>query len=86
MAVCDSCNLGGYLPQDMRADINGTMLVGPCCANKVVPPRPTGELEIEYGIELSSKKGLRAYINAGGLSIQFKKTPVELRELIEGVN
>lgn len=87
MAVCENCNLGGFLPQDMRADAYGRMLIGPCCVGKDVRPVDAAqELDIEYGVEVSSKRGLKAYINAGGLSIQFRKSPSELKELFDGVN
>lgn len=35
--------------------------------------------DVEYGLELSNKVGVRAYVNYAGLSLQFEKTPAEIK-------
>ena len=43
----------------------------------VMPPRAD---DVEYGFEVSNKVGVRAYVNYAGLSLQFEKTPTEIRD------
>lgn len=42
-----------------------------------MPPRVE---DVEYGFEVSNKVGVRAYVNYAGLSLQFEKTPTQIRE------
>lgn len=35
--------------------------------------------DVEYGFEVSNKVGVRAYVNYAGLTLQFEKTPSDIR-------
>ena len=83
MAYCEKCGQKGYEPQQMRVDEANRQFLGPCCAKVVEIAPPIGTVktdEVDYGIELSKSMGLRAYVAYGGLSLQFKRTPVELKD------
>lgn len=96
MATCEKCNTGGWHPDAMFIDIDAKGFIGPCCTSRTthyVPitvatqPRPPMQViqmppkgDVEYGLEVSNKVGIRAYVNYAGLSLQFEKTPTEIRE------
>ncbi len=44
----------------------------------VVPIQPTNE--VEYGLEVSNKIGVHAYVNYQGLRLTFEKSPEELKD------
>jgi hypothetical protein len=45
-----------------------------------VIPMPIRADDVEYGFEVSNKVGVRAYVNYAGLSLQFDKSPTEIRD------
>lgn len=96
MAMCEKCGKNGYTPYQMSVDPAEQKFVGPCCKDVVAhvhqlqPPPPvrvvvpiTPTDEFEYGLELSSKVGVRAYANYHGLQVSFEKTPTEIRRWAE---
>jgi hypothetical protein len=86
MAMCEKCQKAGYDPKAMF--IEGDQFIGVCCAGpysrKVITPPaevhvlPTQSDEIEYGIEVSNKVGVRAYANYQGLQLSFERSPQQL--------
>lgn len=89
MAACESCNRDGYGPEDMK-NRNGKT-VGPCC-DPLTNPQPLRALptpeqlkptEPVFGLEISNKVGIRAFLEYGGAKLEFQKTPDELKKLLE---
>lgn len=96
MAHCERCGTAGFEPNAMFIDLETKMFVGGCCtplSKAFVPitvsahPRPPMQVinlppngDVEYGMEISNKVGVRAYVNYAGLSVQFEKTPTEIKE------
>lgn len=76
MAMCEKCGKGGFAPQEMSTDESQRQFVGPCCKG--------GQAGAVYGISLSSNMGLHAYVEAGGMRMEYRKTPEELRRYIKG--
>jgi hypothetical protein len=37
----------------------------------------------EYGVEVSNKIGIRAYVEYAGFKAEFKKSPEEIKQLFE---
>lgn len=80
MAKCERCGTGGFDMREMSADMTTQQFIGPCCTQE----RPAQKKEeVQYGLELSSHMGLRAYISYGGLNLEFKKTNEELKQWME---
>ena len=76
MAMCEKCGSSGFDMREMRVGEDKKTFIGPCCL-KADPSRATQD--VEYGIELSSHLGLKAYVRYGGLSLEFKRTIEELK-------
>lgn len=94
MAMCESCNKGGFTPVEMF--VHGEHFVGPCCAKpgmRQVFPLPgsmpatihvlPNQEDVEYGIEVSNKVGVRAFANYHGLAVSFERSPAQIREWAE---
>lgn len=81
MASCENCKRSGIPPEQMMvvgvSQVPGAekILIGPCCIGAPVEP------QMNYHFELSSKRGLIATMSFGGLSLQYKKSPEELRQV-----
>lgn len=95
MAMCEKCGKNGYLPTAMSVDPERDQFVGPCCADQsktfrvaeprgALPPMQVIKLppkgDVEYGLEVSNKVGVRAFVNWAGFSLQFERTPTELTD------
>jgi hypothetical protein len=93
MAMCEKCGKSGYVPYQMSIDPTEQKFVGPCCAGQTVgahlvqgPPAPVRLLQavqpddVEYGVEVSSKVGVRAYANYHGLQLSFERTPTQIKQ------
>lgn len=61
---CEACGVKGLDRNIMTVDANTNLFVGPCCA---------GKQEVIIGVELSSVKGLKAYLKYNGLKIEYEK-------------
>ena len=85
MAACEKCGTKGYAPYQMLIDPQAQLVVGPCCATPAavngvrLMAKPNVE-DVEYGIQISNKVGISAYLNYAGFSLTFDKTPAELRQ------
>ena len=98
MAMCEKCkNPTNYTPNEMFVSLEGQMFVGPCCAPtthcvpvrrrdfqpaQVLPFKPQ-EQQLDYGIELSNKVGVRAWVNYEGLQLSFERDPKQLKDWAE---
>lgn len=92
MAMCEMCGTAGYEPRQIYIDADSKTFVGPCCTSKVqhllplagqVHVLPAPDESAEYGVEVSNKVGVRAYLNYGGLAITFERTPRQIRTWAE---
>jgi hypothetical protein len=98
MAACEKCGKSGFVPYQMFIDPVEQKFVGPCCAtvgaqvHVVQPPAPSAPAQIhvlsppddvEYGIEVSNKVGVRAFANYHGLEVTFERSPDEIRKWAE---
>lgn len=96
MAMCEKCTKQAFHPTQMFIDRDTEKFVGPCCAAQgdvpvsrpqvppvQVLPFKTQNDGLEYGIELSNKVGVHAYLNYQGLQISFERTPAQLRKWAE---
>ncbi len=90
MAACEKCGTHGYLPQAMS--IENDIFVGPCCATPAATPvrmpaqvhvLPAQSDDVEYGVEVTNKKGVKAYVRYGGLDIAFERSPQQIRTWAE---
>ena len=92
MAMCEVCSKSGYLPEFMS--IRDQIFVGPCCQTSSDLPvnfrrgpqiinLPIKPDDVEYGFELSNKAGVKAYATYGGLSLQFERSPSQIRRWME---
>ena len=94
MAMCEKCQKGGYAPDQMFIEAN--LFVGPCCCGLGMTPvaaafRKLAEVhvlpgqpdEVEYGLELTSTKGVHAYVRYGGLDISFERSPKQIQSWAE---
>lgn len=66
---CEACGAKGLDREAMTVDPNTKLFIGPCC---------TGRKEVVLGLELSSKRGLKAYLKYNGLKIEYEKPFNEL--------
>lgn len=78
MASCEHCKTSNIPPEQMSVGyVEGNaaqLLLGPCCNG--VQQKP----EVNYHFELSSKEGVVASIEYAGLTLQYRKSPAELRQ------
>lgn len=81
MAACENCGKSGFDRRQMEIDSVRRLIIGPCCAQKALQS-PDVQSDIEYGLHISSKTGVTAYLQGAGLSVMFNKSPEEIRELI----
>jgi hypothetical protein len=87
MATCENCNKGGYTAEQM--DNRWDKVVGPCCYHIYAPQMAQvtgGQVNApppEYGVEVSNKIGIRAYVEYAGFKAEFKKSPEEIKQLFE---
>ena len=74
MASCEKCHKKDIPFTEMRtAEEDGEkLLVGPCCANPELPPA------LGYHFEVSSKNGIVANVEYGGLRLEYKRSPTQL--------
>lgn len=91
MAMCEQCGKNGYVPFQMFVQFD--KFVGPCCkedgAHSVQPPVPANVHvlvpvkqtdEVEYGVELSNKVGIRAFANYHGLQVTYERSPEQIKK------
>ena len=98
MAMCEKCQKNGFVPYQMSIDPVEQKFIGPCCAPVtagvmpvVQPPAPSNvrllqpvqPADVEYGVEVSSKVGVRAYANYHGLQLSFERTPTQIKKWAE---
>jgi hypothetical protein len=99
MAMCEKCGKNGFVPYQMAIDPIEQKFIGPCCKDLVAnvhvlqqPPAPApihiltpvrSTDEVEYGLEMSNKIGVRAYANYHGLQVSFERTPVQIKKWAE---
>ena len=93
MAMCEKCGNKGFEPTQMFIDGSDKTFVGPCCSAKVQDLRPIGGAtvhvlpgamdDVEYGVEVTNKKGVRAFVHYGGLDIAFERSPQQIRTWAE---
>lgn len=77
---CENCWTGGYAQEAVKVDPVRRIFVGPCCLSRTTsvaptPPPYNAAPEIEYGFEFSSRNGVQAFVQYGGLSVQYHKPP-----------
>lgn len=80
MAYCENCGTKGHDPRVLVVVKNKDdqfILAGPCC---VVQQQAQTPPDIEYGLELSSHYGLIAYAKYGGLKMEYRRTPEQLKQ------
>lgn len=82
MAACESCKTGGYETSQMHASDDGAMLLGPCCQPKQLP---ASEVEIDWGVALSSKRGLEVFASYGDLKLTYQKSTQDLKEMVDRI-
>jgi hypothetical protein len=96
MAYCEECGKTGYTPNDMLVNQEKKIFIGPCCQRDVPVPKaigpqpPPGEMrvihlpkntdDVEFGMEISNKIGVRAYVNYSGLQLSFERSPSEIQK------
>lgn len=96
MAMCEKCGKNGFVPYQMAIDPVEQKFIGPCCKEQTVnahviqPPAPPAQVhvlvpvkatdEVEYGLELSNKVGVRAFANYHGLQLSFERSPEQIRK------
>lgn len=99
MATCEKCGSKGHEPRKMFIEMESKSFVGECCLDKcslyipVDPSKhpmphelfvlPESSDDIEYGVELSNKIGVRAFVAYGGLNLAFNRTPQQIRTWAE---
>lgn len=91
MAMCEMCKRDNYKPLEMFVGIDQGIFIGPCCSlkTKCVPVnRPQIHIlpaqdDVEYGMEVSNKIGVKAYVAYGGLQVSFERSPREIRAWAE---
>lgn len=79
MASCENCHTRGIKAEDIKVhEFPGgeKILIGPCCFGEQVRMVP----QLDYHFEVSSKNGIVAQVEYGGLKVEYKKTNEELRE------
>jgi hypothetical protein len=78
MAYCENCGSKGHDPRQLAvATKEGQfILIGPCCS---IPQQNPQEPETEYGLELSSHYGLLAYAKFGGMKVEYRRTPDQMK-------
>lgn len=86
---CENCWTGGYTREAVQVDPMRRIFVGPCCLPVARPqaevqPPQFDEPQFEYAIEFSSKNGLLAHAQYGGLSIQYHKPPERIQAWLQG--
>jgi hypothetical protein len=86
MAMCEKCQRPGFYPHQLHANEEGTKLLGPCCLTdpKQLPPVPN-EMDIDWGVAFTSKKGLEVFANVGDLRLKYTKTPQEIKKLADSI-
>jgi len=86
MAQCEKCGKGGWRPMAMF--VESESFIGPCCAQQSATPIQFDHIrmlpqpqstEPEYGIEISNKVGVKAYVSYSGLQLSFERSPEEIR-------
>lgn len=82
MAQCEKCGSTGHDMRDMMADAERKTFVGPCCV-RADAAKMFEKSEVQYGIEISSHMGVRAYASYNGLSVEFKKTKEEIASWVQ---
>lgn len=96
MAYCEECGKTGYNPNEMLVNREKKIFIGPCCQRDVPVPEAIGPQppphevrvihlprdadEVEYGIEVSNKVGVRAFVNYAGLQLSFERSPSEIKK------
>ena len=82
MAYCENCKSSGHDPRTLVVAKQGEafILIGPCCLVPQQPPPPPPEME--YGLEVSSHYGLLAYASFGGMKVEYRRSPEQLRQLM----
>lgn len=83
MAACESCGKGGFEVEQLRVDEVRKVLIGPCCIT-VIPLNQVPDEKVHYGVEASDEIGVKAYVEFSGLKLEFRKTPGELKRMVEG--
>lgn len=98
MAMCEKCKTSGFRTTEMAVDPSDDTFVGPCCWAKInskaaqwarppaqvhVLPAQGDSKEVEYGIEVSNKVGVHAWVNYQGLEISFERSPAQLKTWAE---
>lgn len=84
---CENCWKAGYTQEQVTVDQVRRIFVGPCCPvapGSQVPSPVTEEPTFEYGIMITSRRGIVAFAQYGGLSIQYHKDQDEIRDWFEG--
>jgi hypothetical protein len=89
MAVCEKCkNPTNYQPHEMFVALDEHLFIGPCCAptTRSIPVRSPAEVhilpasdDVEYGLEISNRIGVKAYVNYAGLQLSFERSPREIK-------
>ena len=69
MAFCEACGVSGIDRREMHPDPETGLFLGPCCF---------GKKDLTVGVELSTTRGLKAYLKYNGLVIEYKKSFKEL--------
>jgi hypothetical protein len=79
MAYCENCGSKGHDPRTLvvAQKEDQFILIGPCCS---VPQEKPQEPDVEYGLELSSHYGMLLYGKFGGLKVEYRRTPEQMRQ------
>jgi hypothetical protein len=82
MASCEHCKTTGIDPRTIVvAQREGQhILIGPCCYVPQEKPE-TDPTQVSYGLEVSSNYGVLAYVEYGGVKLEFRKTPQQVQQL-----
>jgi hypothetical protein len=97
MAMCEKCKMQGYSPDAMFVEAD--LFIGPCCAQRDstrvrlqaagmpaqvhVLPAQGDSGEVAYGVEVSNRVGIHAWVNYQGLEVSFERNPAQLRTWAE---
>jgi hypothetical protein len=84
---CEYCKTGNFQREEMFVDQTNKLFVGPCCTAKVPALAPVQAIQpqedLEYGVEVSNRRGVKAYANFGGLRLSFQRSPEQIRDWAE---
>lgn len=82
MAICEKCGTKGFDMREMSTNAEKTMFIGPCCV-RAEPNKLFESNDVQYGLEISSHMGVKAYVTYGGLTLEFKKTREEISQWMD---